>query len=268
MSLLKRIEKTLDERLRGLFGGTGGGVGGEAASSEAIELYRDALDQLAARATVGRRGDRVFPFDRIRIELKAETADRRALLEAVFLPEQMPADIRATLVEAGVGFPEKLTVAVEYPENPAVELRVLCEKAPETETQPVSTAATPLVPMRLVTLSGVSSSAEFIADKPRISIGRVAEVTDALGRAVRRNELFFPEAAHEANATVSRAHAHLRFDGATGDWRIYDDGSSLGTAIFREGRRIEVPAHGTRGVTLRPGDEIYLGQARLRCEPA
>ena len=264
MSLLKRIEKTLDERLRGLFGG----AAGEAASSEAIELYRDALDQLAARATVGRRGDRVFPFDRIRIELKAETADRRALLEAVFLPEQMPADIRATLVEAGVHYPEKLTVAVEFPETPAVELRVLCEKAPEAETQPVATAAAPLIPIRLVTLSGVSSSAEFIADKPHISIGRVDEVTDALGRAVRRNELFFPESAHEANATVSRAHAHLRFDGATGDWRIYDDGSSLGTAIFREGRRIEVPTHGTRGVTLKPGDEIYLGQARLRCEPA
>jgi pSer/pThr/pTyr-binding forkhead associated (FHA) protein len=88
-------------------------------------------------------------------------------------------------------------------------------------------------------------------------------VVDSLGRAVRRNDLHFPEGLHEANSTVSRSHAHLRFDPAAGEWRIYDDGSSLGTSIFREGRRIEVPAHASRGVALRPGDEIYLGQARL-----
>jgi hypothetical protein len=263
MSFLKRIEKTLDERLRGLFGSAGQG----AESSEAIELYRDALDQVAARASVGMRGDRVFPFDQIRIELQADLPDRRALLEAVFSPEQMPSDIRATLLEAGVQAPEKLTVLVEYPDQPAVELRVFCEKIQDSHL-PAPAVTSPLIPMRILTLSGVSSSPDFVASKPHISIGRVAEVSDALGRPVRRNELFFPEAAHEANATVSRAHAHLRFDPATGDWRLYDDGSSLGTTIFRDGRRIEVPAHGTRGVTLRPGDEIYLGQARLRCELA
>ena len=47
MSILRRIEKTVDERLRGIFGGSGTGPG----SSEAIELYRDALDQIAARLT-------------------------------------------------------------------------------------------------------------------------------------------------------------------------------------------------------------------------
>ncbi len=40
MSILRRIEKTLDERLRGIFGGSGS----EPGSREAIELYRDALD--------------------------------------------------------------------------------------------------------------------------------------------------------------------------------------------------------------------------------
>ena len=81
---------------------------------------------------------------------------------------------------------------------------------------------------------------------------------------MRRNELFFPEAAHEANPSVSRSHAHLTFE--AGDWRIFDDGSSIGTTLFREGRRIDVPAHAGRGVALRPGDEIYLGQVRLRFE--
>ena len=264
MSFLRRLEKTLDERVRGLFAGAGAGT---ASQSEAIELYRDALDQIAARSTVGRRGDRVFPFDRIRVELRAETADRRVLLEALFAPEQMIGDIRATLVEAGVKSPDELSVTVGYPAEAAVELRVLCEKTAQPGV-PAQPAVVPLAPMRLVTLTGCSSARDFVAERPHISIGRVPEVLDSLGRAIRRNDLYFPEGADEANATVSRAHAHLRFEAATGDWRIYDDGSSLGTVIFREGRRIEVPAHAARGVMLRPGDEIYLGQVRLRCDPA
>jgi hypothetical protein len=87
-----------------------------------------------------------------------------------------------------------------------------------------------------------------------------------MGRVFRHNELSFPESAHAANASVSRAHAHILFDSASGQWRIFDDGSSLGTTLFRDGRRIDVPAHASRGVALRPGDEIYLGQARLRFE--
>jgi pSer/pThr/pTyr-binding forkhead associated (FHA) protein len=117
--------------------------------------------------------------------------------------------------------------------------------------------------MWLITLSGVSSSTEFFVDRPQINLGREREVIDAQGRPMRRNDLYFPEGADNANATVSRSHAHLRFDPATGEWRIYDDGSSLGTAVFRDGHRIDVPAHAPRGAMLRPGDEIYLGQARL-----
>ena len=105
-------------------------------------------------------------------------------------------------------------------------------------------------------------------DRPRVNMGREAEITDALGRAIRRNELYFPEQAHEANRSVSRSHAHIGFDASTGEWRIFDDGSSIGTALFREGRRIDVPAHAGRGVALRPGDEIYLGQVRLQFESA
>jgi hypothetical protein len=31
-------------------------------------------------------------------------------------------------------------------------------------------------------------------------------------------------------------------------------------------RRIDVPGHAPRGVLLLPGDEIYLGRARIRLE--
>lgn len=43
-----------------------------------------------------------------------------------------------------------------------------------------------------------------------------------------------------------------------------DEGHPGGTRIFRDGRPIEVPGGNPRGVRLRPGDEIYLGQACVR----
>jgi hypothetical protein len=265
MSFLRKLETTLDKRLRGIFGGHHEGSG----SREAIELYRDALDQIGARATVGKRGDRVFPFDMVRVELRAADAERKSLLEALFDPAQMIDDIRAALAGERVTAPENLSVTIGYPPDAAVEMRILCEKLAPIEAPAIEAPPAPrhqLIPVLVRTLAGVSSDPEFTADRLRINIGREQDVVDTMGRAVRRNDLWFAEGADEANATVSRSHAHLKFDGATGEWRIYDDGSTLGTSLFRDGKRIEVPAHGPRGVMLLPGDEIYLGQARLRLE--
>ena len=81
---------------------------------------------------------------------------------------------------------------------------------------------------------------------------------------VRRNDIVFEEGADEANITVSRKHAHIVRE--EGEYRIWDDGSEFGTRVFRDGRTIEVPPGNRRGEKLRPGDEIYLGRARLRFE--
>ena len=43
------------------------------------------------------------------------------------------------------------------------------------------------------------------------------------------------------NLTVSRQHAHIACDAATGHVRLYDDGSSDGTGIVRGGRTVPVP---------------------------
>lgn len=263
MNLLRRIEKSLDHRLRSIF--SAGRE--EPGAREAIELYRDALDQIAARATVGKRGDRVFPFNRVTIELRAADPERKAVLETLFDPGQLGDDVRATLEEERIAPPSELTVAVDYPEEAVVEMRVLCARAEKAAPAPPAPAApAPIVPARIVTIAGVSSPPDLILDHPRINLGRESEVVDTVGRTIRRNEMSFPEEAHEANASVSRSHAHISFDDASAQWRIFDDGSSLGTLLFREGRRIDVPAHAGRGIALRPGDEIYLGQARLRFE--
>jgi hypothetical protein len=258
MSLLRRIEKSLDSRLRSMFAGGGDQPG----AREAIELYRDALEQIASRAAIGKRGGRVLPFNLITVELAAANPERKAVLETLFDPGQMGDDIRATLKEERVEPPESLTVVVKYPDAPAVELRVICERTEKAAA--VAAAHTPVavIPARLVVLAGAPPRGEFTLDQVRINIGREAEVRDAAGKMLRRNELYFPESEHEAHGSVSRTHAHMQFEG--GDWRIFDDGSSVGTTLIRAGKKIDVPAHAGRGVALRGGDEIYLGQVRLR----
>jgi len=249
MSLLRKIEKAMDHRLRAIFSG---GADQEEAR-EAIELYREALDQIAARVTVGKRSERLFPFNRITIEVMAGDHERKAALEALFEAGQLLADIRTTLNEDRVTLPAELTVMVHFPEEATEDIRVICER-----TDKPAAVVGQFKPARLTT-----PDLEFILDQPLVNLGRDQEVVDTSGRVIRRNDLFFPEAEFPNSTTVSRTHAHLRFDSATGEWRIFDDGSSLGTSLFRDGRIIHIPGHASRGVGLRHGDEINLGQVRL-----
>jgi FHA domain len=257
MSLLRKIEKSLDQRMRAIF--SGGNA--EPGAREAVELYRDALDQIASRVTPGKRGDRLFPFNLVTIELRADDPERKAALETLFDPGQIGDDIRTTLKAERVTAPEDLTVAIKFPEKAQDELRVVCER---TVKGPPATGPVAVTPARVVTVTGVSSIPECYLDRARVNLGRVEDVADAAGRTIRHNELFFPEEAHEANLSVSRSHAHIAFDAVSGEWRIFDDGSSVGTTLFRGGKRVDVPPHAGRGVALRSGDEIYLGQVRLR----
>jgi pSer/pThr/pTyr-binding forkhead associated (FHA) protein len=96
-----------------------------------------------------------------------------------------------------------------------------------------------------------------------VSIGRTADPTDDLGR-VRRNRIAFMDTVDGVTETVGRAHARLRFDPETGDYRLYDEGSSNGTSIHRDGDVIVVPRRDPRGVRVRSGDEIQVGRAAVR----
>jgi pSer/pThr/pTyr-binding forkhead associated (FHA) protein len=70
----------------------------------------------------------------------------------------------------------------------------------------------------------------------------------------------------ETETTVSREHACIRYDREAGVYRIFDTHSQRGTFVLRGGRRIDVPRGGAAGVQLKSGDEIHLGNARVRFE--
>jgi pSer/pThr/pTyr-binding forkhead associated (FHA) protein len=104
--------------------------------------------------------------------------------------------------------------------------------------------------------------------RDRAAIGqRCAEVRDNQNRLVRTNHVAFTDGASGINETVSRCHAHIEYTESTSAYRIADDRSTHGTAIVRSGKTIPVPA-ATRGVRLQSGDEVGLGEARLRVKLA
>ena len=120
--------------------------------------------------------------------------------------------------------------------------------------------------VRLTVITGSAEEQQLCLKKKRIHLGRLAEVIDADGRLTRKNDVAFRDDGQAPNPSVSRAHAHIEFDPEKAVFRLFDDRSAHGTSIIRDGSVIPVPQGPSKGVALRHGDEIVLGQASLRFE--
>uniref|UniRef100_Q01PJ0 FHA domain containing protein n=1 Tax=Solibacter usitatus (strain Ellin6076) TaxID=234267 RepID=Q01PJ0_SOLUE len=252
MSLFSEIEKTIEHGFRRwterMFG--------PADSNELLLVHRRILEEIESKVQVVARGRRVFPFARVTVTLVAAEPERRTLLQAAF-GERLADDVREAMEGSGCELPHGFSVEVRTAEAGLGDYQIEYGVAPAAKHEEAAAG-------RLVVVKGKTDRADYSLERARINIGRMPELTDADHRVVRRNDVVFEEGADEANATVSRKHAHIRADGA--DYRLCDDGSEFGTRVFREGRSIEVPAGDRRGEKLRAGDEIYLGRACLRFE--
>ncbi len=250
MSLFSEIEKTIERGFRRwtdrMFG--------PGQSDDLVIVHRAILEEIESKVQTMARGERVFPFTRAMVTLVSTDPERRAILQSAF-GERLGEDVREALQGAGCEIPRGFAVEVRTSEtgDQPFDIEYSSERPP---------APAPPSAGRLVVAKGKAEHAEYVLDKPRMNIGRLAEITDADHRVTRRNDLVFEEGADEANGTVSRRHAHIKLE--AGDYRICDDGSEFGTRVFRDGRSIEVPAGNRRGEKLRPGDEIFLGRACLR----
>jgi FHA domain len=254
MSLFSEIEKTIE---RG-FHRFAERMFGPADSNELLLLHRAILADVESKVQIVARGRRVFPFARVVVTLVSAEAERRTILQAAF-GERLGADIREAMQGSECELPRGFSVEVRTAEAGLSAFEIAYS------VEPVKAEAAPAAATgRVILVKGKTASPEYTLGKSRTNIGRMPELTDADHRVVRRNDVVFEEGADEANATVSRKHAHVRLDG--GDYRLCDDGSEFGTRVFRDGRSIEVPSGDRRGEKLRPGDEIYLGRACLRFE--
>jgi hypothetical protein len=255
MNLFSEIEKTIE---RGFRKWTERMLG-PADSDEFLLVHRAILEAIETKVQTVARGQRVFPYARVTVTLVSLDADRRALYQTAFGEGgRLETDIREALASVECEMPRGFAVEVKTAETGekkfAIEYAIEAAKTVPDEPRGAG---------RLTVVKGKTTQAEYPLEKARTNIGRIAELTDAEQRVVRRNDVVFEEG-DEANATVSRRHAHIRLD--AGEYRICDDESEFGTRVFRDGRAIEVPAGNRRGERLRPGDEIYLGRACLRFE--
>jgi hypothetical protein len=235
--------------------------------ADPMEIRRAVLEDIDSRAVAAGQGRRLFPFDRVRVEILAADAEERAVLEAVVDDWDLPRAVAERLREREVRVPEGLTVETTVVEGPIPEpgerrWKVVYEKTGRAAEAPASpTAARPAV--ELTVLKGRAKQRVYTLDTERIWIGRLEEVLDHAGRIKRRNDVAFLDESEES-ATVSREHARIAWDAGNRCWRLRDEQSASGTRIFREGRSIEVSGHDRQGVRLQPGDEVYFGKACVK----
>lgn len=248
MNLFRDFERTIDEKLRRLFGSQPAPGQGR----ELVEVQRLILDRVEDRVQQLPRARRVFPYNDVVVRIPVPSPDLRPAYETVFSADDaLREEIADHLRREDVEFPQDLQVAVTLVETAELtEPSLVFRKREEASVS----SAPALAPVRFV----LPSDRTVEVAKARIHVGRTAEVLDDRRRLVRRNDVVVD---HD---TVSRAHAHVEWTGT--EFRLFDDGSSYGTSVIHEGRLVEIPRAGGRGQRLDLGDEIYFGQIRVRFE--
>jgi hypothetical protein len=237
-----------------------------------LEIAQAVLDDVERRVQPVGRGERVFPYTHVAVRVLA-AGEARASVEAVF--DGFADRVHERLAEVRCA-PRRITVTVvcvDEPDEPwpagrrfdvqyTKETAVAAAPAPDA---PGTAVVTEPPSLHVTVLKGAATDPAFTFTESTVSIGRSADPTDGFGR-VRRNRIAFLDTVDGVTETVGRAHARLRFDAVTGEYRLFDEGSSNGTSIVRDGDVIVVHRRDPRGVRVRSGDEIQVGRALLRIE--
>jgi hypothetical protein len=236
---------------------------------EPLEILHSILEAVEKRIEPAGRGKYIFPFNQIRICVAAASRETRARFEAV-LDSNPSLQVRIVQTLSAAGCESSgVSVQTTYADHSETQWatsdfdiefeRVPVIPQPDTQTQALDHK------LKLTTVQGTTDSPIYTFTTLRINLGRCPEVRDHRNRLIRTNHVAFAESAGESNLSVSRHHAHIDCTANAGEYRLCDDRSAHGTSVQRNGKTIAVPA-GPRGIRLRSGDEITLGEARLLVE--
>jgi FHA domain len=229
-----------------------------------LEICQAVLQEVEEKVQPLGRGRRVFPYTRLAVRIRPSGNDGSAI-DAAFA--DLDRRILERLEELRCDAPSSLDVTIETLESvpPAwpPDRFFSIEYHRANDARGAKHQAPPL--LHITVVKGAATEPAFTFNEPNIAIGRTDEPTDGLGR-MRRNRLAFIDVRDGVTETVGRAHARLRFDPTSGSYLLFDDGSSNGTAIVRDGATIPVPRLDPRGILVRSGDEIQVGRALLRIE--
>lgn len=234
---------------------------------EIAEIRFALLDEVR-RKSYRSGGKRVFPYNFVRINVRGVEDSRSAIFKSDFFKKYFEQEVRKSLAKAECKYPEDLEVEVSvssaFPKGDEPWLWIDTDAQKRRPRLPLRRAAS------LVVVEGKANRAEIALDKLRTNLGRTVNVYRSEGLS-RRNDLAFTEET-EINRTVSREHAHILYDSASGEYRIYNDRwyrrnekgeGSCGLWIVRDGLSQEVH-RSPRGARLQAGDEIHLGNAVVR----
>jgi FHA domain len=255
----------LDRWIAGKIKGWAARTSGAPPHHAMLEIRRDILEDVRDRIEPKGSGRSVFPFHGMAVAIAAaDEADADRYTAAFSGNEGLEADIRELLGEAraavpqGFGVDVTVTVDAEGAQSGRPFAVTYSRQRPAPAAAVAKAAVQPTA--RLTVVRGDAAEQECDIAGERVNIGRLKEVVGDRDGLRRRNDLAF----QDSETTVSREHAHIRYQAGT--FRLYDTNSARGTAVFRDGRRLEVPRGAARGLTLRSGDEIHLGEARVRFE--
>ena len=256
----RKLESALAARVEGVSRRV---TGSSASERHPLELVLAVVDAVEQEIQPAGRGQRGLPFNHIDLQLAASSAKAKAHLElACEGPPSLQARIMERLDAAGCAV-KPLAIDIAFTADAAPDWSHAGFDVQYTRIAVVPTP--PLQPARLelTVTHGTAERTVYVFDSAPIALGRGDEVRDDLQRLLRTNQVAFTEGAGEINQSVSRRHARIEHDAAPDAYRLYDDGSAQGTSVIRRGRGFPVP-RGTKGLRLQSGDEIVLGQARLR----
>jgi hypothetical protein len=226
-----------------------------------LEIRAAVVDAIESRVEPVGRGQRALPSNRIVVRVLARTPADRSSLELIF--GDLDAKVRERLQEIRCEAPPALEVSVSFLKKAPSDwadgqhFSVDCQRPAKENSSTSSSSPVPWV--RVIVLKGTATRKAYTFRELTILMGRTPEVRESAGRG-RRNHVAF----EDANATVSRAHARLKFDPIRRKYQLLDDGSVHGTLVVRRGETIDIPKRDPRGVLVQSGDEIQLGEATVR----
>jgi hypothetical protein len=232
-----------------------------------LEIVHRILDTVDGHVEPAGRGRRLFPFNRIRVTLLAVTRHERARLEAIIngqvsLHQRITDRLRAAGCDTADLVVAIVFAAIRTDGWAHAQFHVEFDRVAHTvRSRPAVDPNGPGV--ELVVTRGAAEKRTYALRSARIDLGRRVEVRNDRQRLIRTNHVAFCDDQDAVNQSVSRCHAHIAFDASTSSYRIHDDGSAHGTAVLRGGRSFDV-SRGSRGVRLLSGDEILLGEARIK----
>lgn len=238
---------------------------GDARSPELLEIRRELLSEFRDQIHPTGNGRFTFPYPIVYVQLAAAGEAHRNILESSFVGNNdLEHDVCALLSEAGCAPPAGFSVEVTVIEDALlarthrpfrIEYSIPSAPAP-------ASGAVVRSPAMLTVLRGEADPQEYVIQSDRTYLGRLREVVSDTGSLRRRNDVAFAE----NEGTVSREHAFISYDSEARAYRLHDSRSQRGTSVFRDSREVRVPRGTARGLELRSGDEIHLGEARLKFE--